>query len=209
MSTIKTEKHTIPVKIFNRWPIEGIKVDDEGLLRYITLEGRFAPKTGARYAGKRFHKSKTFVVERLINKVMVPGHIKKHKHYRTSGFCTGKSNTAYSAVENAFKIIEQKLKENPVKVFVKAIENGAPREEIVTIEYGGARYPKAVDCAPQRRVDVALRHFVWGAYGQSFNKKKSLVDALAEEIIASYRCDAKSFAINKKNEIERQADGSR
>ncbi|MBI4140568.1 30S ribosomal protein S7, partial [Candidatus Woesearchaeota archaeon] len=105
--------------------------------------------------------------------------------------------------------IEQKIKENPLKVFVKAIENAAPREEIVTIEYGGARYPKAVDCAPQRRVDVTLRHFVWGAYGQCFNRKKSLVDALADELIAAYRLDGKSFAINKKMELERQADASR
>lgn len=206
---MKTEKPEIDVKVFNRWSTEGIKIDDEGLQRYVTLDARFAPKTGARYAGKRFHKSKTFIVERLINKVMVPGHIKKHKHFRTSGFCTGKSTTAYETVENSFKVIEQKTKENPLKVFVKAIENAAPREEIVTIEYGGARYPKSVDCAPQRRVDVALRHFVWGAYGQSFNKKKSLVDALAEEIMCAYRCDAKSFAINKKNDLERQADSSR
>lgn len=205
----KVEKPALNVKVFNRWSTDEIKIEDEGLQRYITLDARFAPKSGARYAGKRFHKSKTFIVERLINKVMVPGHIKKHKHFRTSGFCTGKSDTAYEVVEDAFKIIEQKVRENPIKVFVKAIENGAPREEIVTIEYGGARYPKAVDCAPQRRVDIALRHFVWGAYGQSFNKKKPLIEALAEEIIAAYRCDAKSFAINKKNEIERQADSSR
>ncbi len=205
----KTDKVPVDVKIFNRWSISGVKTEDEGLQRYVTLDGRFAPKTGARYAGKRFHKSKTFIVERLINKIMVPGHIKKHKHYRTSGFCTGKSVTAYEAVENAFKLVEQKVKENPLKVFVKAIENAAPREEIVTIEYGGARYPKSVDCAPQRRVDIALRHFVWGAYGQCFNKKKSLVDALSEELITAYRLDGKSFAINKKMELERQADASR
>lgn len=205
----KTERPKVDVKIFNRWSAAGIQIEDEGLLRYVTLEGRFAPKSGARYAGKRFHKSKTFIVERLINKVMVPGHIKKHKHYRTSGFCTGKADTAYTTVEDAFKFVEQKTNENPVKVFVKAVENSAPREEIVTIEYGGARYPKAVDCAPQRRVDIALRHFVWGAYGQAFNKKKSLVSALAEEIMAAARSDGKSFAITKKNEIERQADASR
>ena len=205
----KAEKIPVDVKVFNRWSAAGISVDDEGLQRYISLDGRFAPKTGARYAGKRFHKSKTFIVERLMNKIMVPGHIKKHKHYRTSGFCTGKAVTAYEAVENAFRAIEQKIKENPLKVFVKAIENAAPREEIVTIEYGGARYPKAVDSAPQRRVDVTLRHFVWGAYGQCFNRKKSLVDALADELIAAYRLDGKSFAINKKMELERQADASR
>lgn len=209
MTTKPDKIVTVDVKAFNRWSVSGIRVEDPGLVRYISLESRFAPKTSGRYAQNRFHKSKTFIVERFMNKIMVPGHIKKHKHYRTSGFCTGKSLTVYNAVEKAFILIEQKLKENPLKVFVKALENAAPREEIVTIEYGGARYPKAVDCAPQRRIDIALRNFVWGAYGQSFNKKKTLVDALSEEIIAAYRCDAKSFAINKKNELERQADSSR
>ena len=40
----KTDKPAIPVKIFNRWPIEGIAIEDEGLSRYVTLDGRFAPK---------------------------------------------------------------------------------------------------------------------------------------------------------------------
>ena len=196
------------VLVFNRWSVEGIKVEDAGLQRYVTLDPRFVPKTGARYAGKKFHKSKTFVVERLINKVMIPGH-KAKKHFRSSGHNTGKGTLSYGIVMNAFRIIEERLKENPVKVFVKALQNAAPREEIVTIEYGGARYPKAVDCAPQRRVDIAIRYFVQGAYDKSFNKKKAVEEALAEEIIAAYQSDAKSLAISKKGELERQADSSR
>ena len=196
------------VNVFNKWSVEGIKVDDAGLVRYISLDPRVVPKTGARYAGRKFHKSKTFIVERLLNKVMVPGH-KAKKHFRSSGHITGKSSTAYGIVTSAFKIIEDRTKENPIKVFVKALENAAPREEIVAIEYGGARYPKAVDCSPQRRIDVALRLFVQGAYEQSFNKKKSIEDALAEEILAAYRLDAKSLALSKKGELERQADASR
>ena len=39
----------------------------------------------------------------------------------------------------------------PLKIFVKAIENSAPREEVISIEYGGARYPQAVDLSPLRR----------------------------------------------------------
>jgi len=159
------------VLVFNKWSIAGIKVDDEGLQRYITLDARFVPKTGARYAGRKFYKSKVFIVERLLNKVMIPGH-KAKKHLRSSGHTTGKSALSYRIVMDAFKLIEERTKENPIKVFVKALENSAPREEIVAIEYGGARYPKAVDCSPQRRVDVALRYFVQGAYDHSFNKKK-------------------------------------
>lgn len=193
---------------FNRWDTSNIKVEDEGLVPYISLQARIVPKTGARYAGRRFHKSRVFIVERLINKLMVSGH-KAKKHKKSSGHNTGKSASVYRAVETAFKIIESKLKKNPIEVFVKAVENAAPREEVISIEHGGARYPKAVDCAPQRRVDVALRLFVQGAYDKSFNAKKSIEDALAEEIIHAYESDAKCMAIAKKGEVERQADASR
>ena len=193
---------------FNRWSLEGIKVEDIGLQQYITLQPKIVPKTGARYAGSKFHKSKTFIVERLINKLMIPGH-KSKKHFKTSYHITGKAQTAYNIVEEAFKHIEKATKENPLKVFVKALENAAQREEIVTIEYGGARYPKAVECSPQRRVDLALRHMTQGAYHRTFNTKKSIVNSLAEEIISAYRLSNTSNAIARKLEIERQADSSR
>lgn len=196
------------VLAFNKWSTEGITVEDPGLVRYVTIDPRMVPKTGAKYAGRKFHKSKVFIVERLINKLFVPGH-KAKKHLRSSGHCTGKTSTTYDIVERAFVLVEQETKQNPVLVFVKALENAAPREEIVTIEYGGARYPKAVECSPQRRIDVVLRHFVHGAYDRSFNKKNSIRRALADEIIAAFRNDPKSLAIAKKNEIERQADSAR
>ncbi|PIN81072.1 30S ribosomal protein S7 [Candidatus Woesearchaeota archaeon CG10_big_fil_rev_8_21_14_0_10_30_7] len=196
------------VLAFNKWSSEGISIEDPGLITYISLKPQYVPKTGARYAGRRFHKSKVFIVERLINKLMVPGH-KGKKHRKSSGHCTGKANKVYQAVEDAFKIVEKKLNKNPVEVFVKGVENAAPREEVVTIEYGGARYPKAVECAPQRRIDVVLKLMATGTYDQCFNKKKSLAQALSDEIIWAYNMDAKSTAISKKNEAERQADASR
>ncbi len=73
----------------------------------------------------------------------------------------------------------------------------------------GARYPKAVECAPQRRVDIVLRYFVQGAYAKCFNSKKKLVDALADEIINAYKLSPNSLAVSKKLEVERQADSSR
>ena len=196
------------IKAFNRWDVSGIKVLDEGLKTVISLEPRIVPKTGARYAGNRFHKSKTFIVERLMNKIMIPGH-KSKKHFKSSGHITGKANKAYGMVESALRKIEAQTKENPIKVLVRAIENAAPREEVVSIEYGGARYPKAVDCAPQRRIDLALRQMTQAAYHRSFNSKKPYVTALAEEIIAAFNLSANSGAVSKKQELERQADASR
>ncbi len=198
----------IDVKVFNRWSPEGITVSDKGLQTYITLKPKIVPKTGAKYAGSRFHKSKLFIVERLINRLMVSGH-KSKKHLISSGRNTGKAHSTYNMVEEAFLKIEKKLNKNPVEVFVKAIENAAPREEIITIEYGGARYPKAVEVAPQRRVDLALKFMVQGIYQKSFNSKRDAVDNIVEEIINAYNQSTSSAAIAKKYELERQSDSSR
>lgn len=196
------------IKIFNKWDISSIKVADPGLKDYINLRPLYVLRTDGRNANTRFWKSKSNIVERFVNKLMVPGH-KGKKHKLSSGHCGGKGQKASKIVEKAFLIIEEKLKKNPVEVFVKALENAAPREEITTIEYGGARYPKAVDCAPQRRVDFALRMFVQGAYTKNFGSKNKMEGCLADEIIKAYQMDGKSNAIAKKLEQERQAESSR
>ena len=196
------------IKFFNRWDTKGISVADFGLKDYINLESVFVPKTGGRNIKIRFHKSKNSIVERLINKLMVPGH-KGKKHHLTSGYNTGKGAKAYGIVERCFEIIEKRMNMNPIAVFVKALENAAPREEITTIEYGGAKYPQAVDVGPQRRIDIALRMFVQGTYGKTFHGKKRVEEYLADEIINAYNSDHKSVAIAKKLELERQADSSR
>lgn len=196
------------IKFFGKWSSNEIKIEDPGLVKYITLEPRYFPKTGARYVGNRFHKAKISIVERLINKVMIPGH-KAKKHKLTSGHMTGKAQTAAKIVEDTFTIIENKLKLNPIAVLVKAIENSAPREEIISIEYGGARYPKAVETSPLRRIDLVLRLMTQGAYQKSFNSKKNISNCLADEIIAAHNLSQNSVAVAKKLELERQADSAR
>ena len=193
---------------FNKWDCSQIKVDDPGVAPYINTKPMIVLRTGARYAGNKFHKSRVFIVERLINKLMIPGH-KAKKHKITSRQCTGKAMTTYKIVEDAFTIIEKRLNKNPVEVFVKALENAAPREEVIAIEYGGARYPKALECAPQRRIDLALRIMVQGSYAKTFNAKKGASEALAQEIIAAYQLSAMSNSVSKKLELERQADAAR
>ncbi|MBU2639265.1 MAG: 30S ribosomal protein S7 [Nanoarchaeota archaeon] len=196
------------MKLFDRWDTSEIKIDDEGLRKYINLDTRLVPRTAGRNTDIKFHKSNYHIVERLINKLMVTGH-KGKKHKISSGHNTGKIVKIYNLVENVFIILEKKTGKNPIGVFVKALENAAPREEITTIEYGGARYPKAVECSPQRRIDIVLRYMVQGAYANTFNKKKTAKSALADEILNAYQLNLQSNALSKKRELERQADSSR
>ena len=196
------------MKLFNKYEISDIKVNDPGLQRYVNLNPLIVPKTTGKFSNNRFWRSKYNIVERLIGKVMVPGH-KSKKHKYSSGHVTGKKQQAMKIVEDAFQIIENKMKKNPVEVFVKALENAAPRDEVTSIEYGGARYPQAVDCAPQRRIDQAIKQMVQGSFGKSFNNKRKIQECLADEIMKASELSQESNAISKKLEAERQADSSR
>jgi len=195
-------------KLFDKWDTN-ITVNDPGLRNYINLKNTMVPRTLGRNAKYRFYKSQySHIVERLANKLMVTGH-KGKKHKISSGHYTGKSQVIYKIIIDAFEVIEKKIKKNPLEVFVRAVENAAPRDEITSIEYGGAKYPQAVECSPQRRIDITLRQMAQGAYSKSFNKKKKMKDALAEEIINAYEVSQNSQAISKKLELERRASSSR
>ncbi len=196
------------VKAFNRWDAVGVKVTDPGLMSYITITLRFLPKTGAKYAKQKFHKSKTFILERLMNKIMVAGHRAK-KHKISSGHNSGKSQLVSKIMIKVLEQLEIKTKQNPIQAVITAIENAAPREEIIAIEYGGARYPKAVESSPQRRIDLAIRFITQGASQKAFNTKKSIEECLVDELLAAFNLSPNSNAISKKNELERQADSSR
>ncbi len=203
---IKKEKTKFDVKLFGRWD-SNVAVNDQGLKPYINLEPRYLPRSGGVHRG-RFHKSKMHVAERLALHMMVPGHTGK-RHRLTSGMLAGGYTNCLKAVEKAFEIIEKKENKNPVEILVRAIENAALREEIISYQLGSIMAREAVITAPQRRVDKALRYFAQGAYRKSFHSKKGIENALAEEILAAYHNSQDSTAIRERDRIEREAAGAR
>jgi small subunit ribosomal protein S7 len=203
-----TQEKIIPkFKIFDLYDLSEITVEDPGLKRAINLEPKLILKSQGRNVQK-FGQAKVNVVERLMNKVAVAGHRGK-KHRIILGHSTGKYSKNMKIVLEVFKLIEERTQKNPVAVLVKAIENSAPRDETTAIEYGGARYPQAVDISPLRRVNLALKHLVHGGSDKAFNKKKTIVQGLTEEIIMASEKNGESFAMRKKNESEKQADSAR
>ena len=197
------------LKIFNKWSLEDVKVNDPGLKNYISLKPLIVPKSFGRPAKKQFYKSQMNIVERLMNHLFVPGHRGK-KHLLTSGHNVGKTSKVWDITKKAFEIIEKRTKKNPVEVLVRAIENAALREEITSFQVGGIIVRKAVITAPQRRIDIALRLITQGAYQKAFDNPKNMSVCLAEEIIAAYNNDPQnSRAIKDKGRKEREAAGSR
>jgi small subunit ribosomal protein S7 len=195
------------MKIFDLYEINGIKVEDPALKKYLNIDYKLVLKSHGRNTGK-FARSKINIVERLASLVGVPGHRGK-KHKIQTSWAAGKYNKNMGNVLSAFKIIEEQTKQNPIQVLVTAIENSSPCDEVTTIEYGGARYPQSVDCSPTRRISLALRNLVHGSYDKSFGKKTKIAQALAEEIIKASQKSNESFAYQKRTEAEKQADSAR
>ena len=197
------------IKFLNKWSFDGVEVKDAGLVAYINLKPMIIPKTGGRHARKQFYKSKLNIVERLINKLFVPGH-KGKKHKATSGHNIGKTMRIMNIVDEAFEIIARKTGKNPIEVLVRAVENAAPLEEVITYQRGGIFVREPVVTSPQRRVDLALRHIAQGTYQKCFNTKKRAAEALAEEILGAYNKDvSQSYAYSERVRREKEAASSR
>jgi small subunit ribosomal protein S7 len=183
--------------LFGKWEWTGLNVADLSLKNYINLDPIIVPHMGGKFANKPFGKHKMNIVERLINNMMRTEHT------------TGNKSKCYTVVRNAFEIINQKTKKNPIQVFVEALEVAAPKEEVTRLKYGGISVPKAVDVAASRRLDVALRNICKGATATSRKNKKRLEMCLADEILKAAAGDMQSYAISKKDEIERIAASAR
>ncbi len=189
----KTEE----IKLFEKWTFEGVNVEDPGLKRYISLKPVYFPHSMGRHEHRKFRKAEVNIVERLVNNLMRPGQ------------SAGKKARATNVVKNAFEIIYLRVEQNPVQVLVKAVENSAPCEDTTRLGYGGVVYHMSVDISPQRRVDVALRLLSEGGRKLSFGNTRSLEECLAEELILAANKDVKSYAVQKRNEMERVARASR
>ena len=183
--------------MFGKYDLAEVTVADGGLAKYIDLTPTNVPHSGGIHANRWFGKARLSIVERLINNIM-----------RTEKY-TGKKLKAYKAVSDAFDIIAEKTKKNPVQVLVEALQNAAPREEVTRLQFGGISVPKAVDISPQRRLDIAIRNLSSGVVAASSKNKKAIQDCLADEIMLAAKGDMTSFSVAKKEETERVAQSAR
>ena len=150
-----------------------------------------------RHEHQRFRKARVNIVERFINGFMRPG-----KN-------SGKKARATNFVKQAFEIIYLRTGKNPVEILVQAVENSSPAEDTTRLSYGGVVYHLSVDIAPQRRIDLAIRHLTEAPRKASANNPKAIEECIADELILAASKDIKSYAVSKRNEIERIAQSSR
>ncbi len=116
----------------------------------------------------------------------------------------GKKSVAEKVVYGALEKVKAAMKEDPVKVFEKAIENASPMLEVASRRVGGANYQVPREVRPERRFILAVRWIIGAARAK---KGKPMADKLAEELMAAAKNEG--AAIKKKLDTHRMAEANR
>ena len=116
----------------------------------------------------------------------------------------GKKSTAEKVVYGALEKVGTVTKEDPIKVFEKALENAAPMLEVASRRVGGANYQVPIEVRPERRFILAVRWIIGAARSK---KGRPMADKLADELIAAAKNEG--AAIKKKQDMHRMAEANR
>lgn len=128
------------------------------------------------------------LVQKLINHVMRDG----------------KKSIAERIVYTAFKIIAEKMNQDPLAVFHQALENVKPVIETRSRRVGGATYQVPVEIHPDRQIGLAMKWIV----GFARNRKgRPMEEKLAEEIMDAYY--NRGASVKKRDEVHRMAEANR
>ena len=158
----------------------------------------FIPHTAGRYQQKKFRKALCPIVERLVGSMQFHGRN------------TGKKVKAIRIVRHAFEIIHLLTGRNPLEVFISAVMKAGPREDSTRIGSGGQVKKQAVDVSPMRRVGQAIYLIAIGTRDHAFRSQRTIAEVLADEIINVEKENTQaSYALKKKEEIEKVAKGNR
>lgn len=187
------------IKLFNKFAYNDVVVSDQTLAPYInvSLPG-IVPHTSTKITLGRFGKARTPIVERFV------------VHLMCNGRNTGKKRLAIRLFKDACDIMHRITNDNPIQLLVKAVENSGPRESSSRVGRGGSMKRSSVDVSPYRRINVALRLLAEGIRNGAFkNNKKTMPEIMAQEIMSAAKCSQNSYAVKKREEIERIAKSNR
>ena len=132
------------------------------------------------------YKSK--VVTKLINQIMRDG----------------KKGTAQKILYEAFEIIKEKTKREPMEVFEEAMNNIKPALEVKSRRVGGANYQVPVEVKPERAQALAFR---WLINYARLRNGHSMAENLANEIIDA--AGGTGASVKKKDDTHKMAEANK
>ena len=117
---------------------------------------------------------------------------------------SGKKSVAEGIMYGAFDIIAERIKDDPLKVFKRALDNVKPVVETKARRVGGANYQVPVEVRPTRREALGVRWIIDYARVRAGN---SMQQKLADELIDAYH--NRGGAIKKRDDVHKMAESNK
>jgi len=117
---------------------------------------------------------------------------------------SGQKSIAESIVYGAFDIIEERISDDPLKVFKAAVDNVKPQVEVKSRRVGGATYQVPVEVRSERRLALSIRWIISFARGLG---EKSMRERLAAELLEA--ANNRGNAIKKREDTHRMAEANK
>lgn len=119
----------------------------------------------------------------------------------------GKKSIARKQVYQAFELIKEKEKTDPMTVFRQALNNVRPKKEVRSRRVGGAAYQVPMPVRGSRKNSLAIRWVILSARQRPNSQYHTYAEKLAAEIIDAY--NQTGGAYNKKQQVERAAEANK
>jgi small subunit ribosomal protein S7 len=116
----------------------------------------------------------------------------------------GKKQVAEGIVYGAMDLVAERAKDDPLKVWERALANVRPRVEVKSRRVGGSTYQVPVDVRPDRSLALGMRWLV--EYARERNEK-TMVDRLANEIVDA--AQNRGNAVKKREDVHKMADANK
>jgi small subunit ribosomal protein S7 len=116
----------------------------------------------------------------------------------------GKKSIAYRIFYDAVAKVEDKVGENGLEVWKKALNNITPAVEVKSRRVGGATFQVPMEVRPERKVSLGIKWMITFARKRG---EKTMMDRLAGEIIAGAK--GEGAAVKKKDDTHRMAEANK
>jgi small subunit ribosomal protein S7 len=116
----------------------------------------------------------------------------------------GKKNCAYDIFYDAIDFVTEKLKEDGLEVWKKALNNVTPNVEVRSRRIGGATFQIPSEIRPGRKQSIGMKNLILFARKRH---EKSMAMKLASEIMAAYKEEGSAF--KKKEDTHRMAEANK
>ncbi|MDD2644541.1 MAG: 30S ribosomal protein S7 [Methanobacteriaceae archaeon] len=116
----------------------------------------------------------------------------------------GKKGVAQTILYDAFDIVKEKTKNEPIEVFEKALENIKPALEVKSRRVGGANYQVPIEVRSDRSQALGLR---WLVQYARLRGGHSMAENLANEIIDA--SNGVGAAVKKREDTHRMAEANK